>query len=143
MSIYHARRKQPGAAKQPDPARKGETKDAVEFDAAPSDQAPANMAWLRRANPANYMLPATVNWFEALPPELRPIALAMQYARIANLLAQQWNDEKACSAYFDDLLMGRRAKRRGFPPNVRRELWQLREYYQRRRLTTDGQLAIV
>ncbi len=57
--------------------------------------------------------------------------------------AQQWNDDKACRAYFDDLLMGRRAKRRVFSANVRGELWLLREYFQRTRLTTDGQLEIV
>jgi hypothetical protein len=142
MSIYHARRKQPGGAKQPDP--KLTAADALEFSAPPSDPAPPkNMAWLRRARPVEYMLPATVKWFEALPHEVRPVALAEQYARVANLLAQQWNDDKACRAYFDDLLAGRRGKRRGFPVNVRRELWLLREYYQRTRLTTDGQLAIV
>jgi len=142
MSIYHARRKQPGAAKQPDP--NSATGDAVELDAPASDQAPApSMAWLRKARPADFMLPATIQWFEALPPEVRPVCLAEKYARIANLLAQQWNDDNACRAYFDDLLMGRRSKRRGFPVNVRRELWLLREYYQRTRMTTDGQLAIV
>ena len=71
------------------------------------------------------------------------MVVGMQYARIANLLAHQWNDDKACRAYFDDLLMGRRAKRRGFPANVRRELRLLREYYQRMRLMTDGQLETV
>jgi hypothetical protein len=101
------------------------------------------MAWLRKAHPVEYMLPATVKWFDALPPEVRPVALAAEYGRIANLLAQQWNDDNACRAYFDELLTGRRGKRRGFPVNVRRELWVLREYYQRLRLTTDGHLAIV
>ena len=140
MSIYHARRKQPGGAKQSD-APSGA---ALELDAPAADQTPApNMPWLRKARPADFMLPATVKWFEALPPEVRPAALADKYARIANLLAQQWNDDKACRAYFDDLLMGRRSKRRGFPVNVRRELWVLREYYQRTRMTTDGHLAIV
>jgi len=142
MSIYHARRKQPKGARQPDPALALE--DAPEFSAPASEQAPAqNMAWLRKARPVDYMLPATIKWFEALPPEVRPVAVAEGYARIANLLAQQWNDDKACRAYFDDLLAGRRGKRRGFPVNVRRELWSLREYYQRIRMTTDGHLAIV
>ena len=138
MSIYHARRKQPAAANQPDP--NSATGDAIEFDA----QVPApSMTWLRKARPANFLLPATIKWFRALPQELRPFGLAEKYARIANLLAQQWNDRKACCAYFDDLLMGRRSKRRGFPVSVRRELWLLREYYQRTRMMTDGRLAIV
>ena len=142
MSIYHARRKQPAAAKQPGPTLA--TGDAVALNSPGSDQTPSpSMAWLRKARPADFMLPATIKWFEALPAEVRPVALAEKYARIANLLAQQWNDDKACRAYFDDLLMGRRSKRRGFPVNVRRELWLLREYYQRTRMATDGQLAIV
>jgi len=78
-----------------------------------------------------------------LPPEIRPVTLAALYARIANLLAQQWNDDKACLAYFDELLTDRRGKRRGFLANVRRELWALRSLYQRTRLTTARHLAIV
>ena len=142
MSIYHARRKQPAAAKQAGPA--SATSDVIDITAPdPEPASSANMNWLRKARPADFMLPATVNWFEALPAEVRPYAVAEKYARIANLLAQQWNDDKACRAYFDDLLMGRRSKRRGFPVNVRRELWLLREYYQRTRMATDGQLAFV
>jgi hypothetical protein len=141
MSIYHARRKRPGAPGQPDPTPA--TVDALEISVQPRDPGPAqNMAWLRKARPVEYMLPATIKWFEALPPEVRPVALVEQYARVANLLAQQWNDDKACRAYFDDLLAGRRGRRRGFPVNVRRELWQLREYYQRSRLTTDGEPSL-
>jgi len=121
VAIYHARRKQSAAARRPDstPAES----DTLEFGAPASEGAPAqNMAWLRKARPVEYMLPATIKWFESLPPEIRPHALGMQYARIPNLFAQEWNDDKACRAYFDDLLTGRRAKRRGFPVRVGRKL---------------------
>ena len=142
MSIYQPRRKQPGAGKPPEPTSGGP--DALVADGGMPDSSPAqNMAWLRKARPVEYMLPATVKWFEALPPEVRPVVLGSQYARIANLIAQQWNDDNACRAYFDELLKGRRGKRRGFPVNVRRELWVLREHYQRTRLTSGGQLALV
>jgi hypothetical protein len=141
MSIYHARRKQPAAGKQSDPT--AAASDGLEFSATANEAPAQNMAFLRKARPVEYMLPATIKWFEALPPEIRPVILAAQYARIANLIAQQWNDDKACRAYFEELLTGRRGKRRGFPANVRRELWVLREFYQRSRLTTDGHLAIV
>ncbi|HET7095887.1 MAG TPA: hypothetical protein VFJ68_00765, partial [Casimicrobiaceae bacterium] len=133
MSIYHARRKQPGGTRRPAPT--APASDALDFAAAASEEAPANMARLRKASPVQYM-PATIKWIESLPSEICPIALGKQHARIANLLAQQWNDDEACRAYFDDLLMGRRAKRRGFSANVRGELWVLREYFQRTRLTT-------
>ena len=141
MSIYQARRK-PEAGKQPE--QPSSTQDAPPQDSWAPDSPPAqNMAFLRKARPVEYMLPATVTWFESLPPQVRPVVLAEQYGRIANLLAQQWNDDNSCRAYFDELLKGRRGKRRGFPVNVRRELWVLREFYQRTRLTTDGHLAIV
>ena len=142
MSIYSVRRKQPAAGKQPEHVSGGS--DAPQIGkSAPEVPAAENMSWMRKARPVEYMLPATVTWFEALPPEVRPVLLSTQYGRVANLLAQQWNDDKACRAYFDELLTGRRGKRRGFPVNVRREIWVLREYYQRMSLRTDGDLAIV
>ena len=140
MSIYQARRKPTGAGKQPEESSGGA--DVLQLEgAAPEPAAPQNLSHLRKARPVEYMLPATVKWFEALPPQVRPVSLAAQYARIANLLAQQWNDDKACRAYFDELLTGRRGKRRGFPAHVRRELWELREHYLR--VTTGGHLSIV
>jgi len=142
MSIYHARRKQPGAATQAGPSQAAA--EALGSSVPPRDAEPSqSIACLRKARPIEYMLPATIQWIEALPPEIRPVTLAQQYARIANLLAHQWNDDKACRAYFDDLLAGRRAKRRGFPVSVRRELWVLRKYYHRIRLTSDGPLRLV
>ena len=139
MSIYQARRKQSGAGKQPEQSSGGE--EAIQLEGeAPAPPPPQNLAHLRKARPVEYMLPATVEWFGALPPHVRPVTLAAQYARIVNLLAQQWNDDKACRAYFDDLLTGRRRRRRGFPAHVRRELWELREHYLR--VTTGARLTI-
>src|SRR4030095_6366913 len=130
MSIFHARRKHSGARTPPEQG--SPRSSAPPVHAAPSESPPEqNMAHLRKARPVEYMLPATIKWFEALPPQVRPVALAAQYARIANLLAPPWSDETACRAYFDELLTGRRGKRRGFPAHVRRELWELREHYLR------------
>jgi len=138
MSIYQARRKH-GAGKQTE--QSSGIEEVLQLEGAVPVTPAQNLTHLRKARPVDYMLPATVKWFEALPPPLRPVALAAQYARIANLLAQQWNDDKACRAYFDELLTGRRGKRRGFPAHVRRELWELREHYLR--ITTGGRLTIV
>ena len=140
MSIYQARRKQSKTGEQPEESS-GDG-EVLQLEGAAAASPPAqNLAHLRKARPVEYMLPATVKWFEALPPAVRPVSLAAQYARIANLLAQHWNDDKACRAYFDELLTGRRGKRRGFPAHVRREIWALREHYLR--ITTGGQLSIV
>jgi hypothetical protein len=86
-------------------------------------------AHLRRSNPANHLLPVGAQWLERLPGEVSPHALATHYPRIVNLLALQWNDKRVCSAYFEDLLNDRRGGRRGFPPDVRRDLMSLREFW--------------
>ena len=142
MSIYQTRRKQATPGTQAD--LPSGAPGPVAQDSGAADSPPAETkAWMRKARPVEYMLPATVKWLEALPPEVRPVSLAGQYARIANLLAQHWSDDKACRAYFDELLTGRRGKRRGFPAHVRRELWVLREHYHHLGLRTGGHLAIV
>lgn len=91
----------------------------------------------RRTKPAGYMLPVSLKWFASLPLEVRPMALVTDYARIANLLALQWDKPAACRAYFDDLISDRRGHRRGFPPEVRRDLLTLRDYYYNRHMSLD------
>jgi hypothetical protein len=83
----------------------------------------------RRTKPAGYMLPVSLKWFASLPLDVRPMALVTDYARIANLLALQWDKPTACRAYLDDLINDRRGNRKGFPPEVRRDLLTLRDYY--------------
>jgi len=83
----------------------------------------------RRARPINQALPATLKWFDALPPEIQPAALLRDYPRIANALARAWNDAPALAEYLDSLLVDRRGGRRGFPGDVHHELQSLREYF--------------
>lgn len=92
---------------------------------------------LRKAKPVNYMLPASLQWLNALPKVVRPWALITQYPRIANLLAIAWGNPTACRAYFDDLLVDRRGKRKGFPPDVLRDLQRLRDYFCNLTLTLE------
>ena len=42
----------------------------------------------RRARPINQALPATLKWFESLPPEIQPGALMRDFPRIANQIAR-------------------------------------------------------
>jgi hypothetical protein len=98
---------------------------------------------LRKASPYNRVLPASRSWFDSLPRAVRPTMLVVQYPRIVNLLAQQWNDVAACSAYFDELLVGNRPDRRGFPEDVRQDIVVLREYFMRSRQSAQGDSAIV
>ena len=63
---------------------------------------------------------------------MRPMALANQHPRIANILALDWSNPAACRRYFNELLLDhRRGDRRGFPIEVHRELEVLRDYYDR------------
>jgi len=82
----------------------------------------------RRARPINQALPATVKWFEHLPPEIQPGALLRDFPRIANQIARVWSDAPALEAYLDSLLVDRRGGRRGFPGDVHHELLSMREY---------------
>ena len=83
----------------------------------------------RKARPANEMLPLSDKWFDGLPPDVRPCALVTYYPRIANLIAVQWSNRSACSAYLHDLLTDMRGGRQGFPKAVHRDLMQLRNYW--------------
>ncbi|OLC67196.1 MAG: hypothetical protein AUH79_04725 [Betaproteobacteria bacterium 13_1_40CM_4_64_4] len=84
---------------------------------------------MRKASPAGKPLPRTLEWLASLPPEVQRTALLRHYARIANVIAAAWRDPKALRSYMDCLLSDDRGNRRGFPPDVLRELLALREYY--------------
>jgi hypothetical protein len=85
---------------------------------------------LRRARPADFLLPRTSAWILALPPRFRPLVLSRQYARIANQLCSTWDDHASCRKYFDSLLLDRRGSRQGFPQDILRELQLLHTYYE-------------
>jgi len=84
---------------------------------------------LRKADPVNYLLPASNLWLASLPREVRPLALVTKYPRIVNLLAQDWNDHEACAAYFGHLLVDHRGNRQGFPFAVKSDIRILQEYF--------------
>jgi hypothetical protein len=84
---------------------------------------------VRKAQPANYLFPQSEKWFDALPPEVAPFALASAYPRIVNLIVAQWNDTRGVPELFEELLADRRGGRAGFPPAVQRDLVNLQEYW--------------
>ncbi|MDB5840188.1 MAG: hypothetical protein JWQ23_2140 [Herminiimonas sp.] len=86
---------------------------------------------LRKAqNPADYKVRnATLDWLEALPPELRPFTLCTQYPRIANTIAERAHDRIACKEYLEALVFDLRGTRKGFPTDVGRELMRLETHY--------------
>lgn len=101
---------------------------AAERPASPL-QAATDWSTVRKARPADYLLPQSEKWFDSLPAEVAPCALASQFPRIVNLIVSQWNDHRNAPALFEELLGDRRGGRAGFPPVVRRDLLNLQEYW--------------
>jgi hypothetical protein len=83
----------------------------------------------RDTKAVNHLLSSTIDWLASLPANARPLALATRYPRIANRIAHEWKEPSACHRDFDDLVYDTRGNRRGFPPDVHRELLTLRDYY--------------
>ena len=135
MSIYGRPKGLMDFEEQHQPHSKGEAASRAHgSDALASD---ANQDWsqVRRAYPADYLLPISEKWLEALPHGVLPIALIAHFPRIVNLIAMQWNDHVTCPAYFEELFADRRGSRRGFPQDVRRDLSRLRSYWYSRTTT--------
>jgi len=86
-------------------------------------------SWAGRRRPAeptdHAILGRTVAWLLHLAPDARPTHLADAIPRIANALADRWSDQRAAAAYVGDLLIDRRGGRKGFPPEIKRELVML------------------
>lgn len=104
--------------------------NAYKPDAEPErTQAGPPPVHLRKAQPANVLLPRTRAWIESLPEPARPHTLTTRYARIANVFATLWDSPVECRRYFDDLLVDRRPGRKGFPPDVLADIFKLRRLH--------------
>ena len=67
-------------------------------------------------------------WLNTLPRNVEPKALAAQFPRLANDIANLWLDATACGKFIDSLLFGtRNGTRDGFPYEVAFELLTFRE----------------
>jgi hypothetical protein len=88
-------------------------------------------AKLRRRNvlEVKRLLSSTIDWLASLPLQVRPLALATQFPRVANRIAQEWKEPSACRRDFEDLVYDNRGDREGFPPDVLVELLALRDHY--------------
>lgn len=73
--------------------------------------------------------PAAFKWLAVIPREVRPNALARQYPRIVNRLAEIWKRPLQCERYIDDLMIDLRGGRQGFPPAVAAEIAALKVHF--------------
>ena len=69
-----------------------------------------------------------IDWLIGLPESVRPTRLGTQFPRIANALAEVWDDTEERQAALDKLLFDERRGRKGFPPEVQHELVALRDW---------------
>jgi hypothetical protein len=129
MSIHTpgAKRRRRYNLQQSRPAADGSASSRTSFADA---LAPAEAKMRRRnVHEVNRLLSSTIDWLASLPLHVRPLALATQFPRVANRIAQEWKEPSACRRDFEDLVYDNRGNREGFPPDVLVELLALRDHY--------------
>ena len=98
--------------------------------AAPDAPEPAKAKMRRHhLHEVNRLLSSTIDWLATLPLNVRPLALATHFPRVANRIAKEWKEPSACRRDFEDLVYDNRGDREGFPPDVLVELLALRDHY--------------
>lgn len=71
-------------------------------------------------------------WLRRLPARQRPLALCSMYPRLANRLAEVWDDPTQIDAVFDELMIDQRGGRMGFAPLIASELMRLHRWHEKR-----------
>jgi len=98
--------------------------------ATPPATAPDTSWPVRRpAQTKESLFPSTMHWIRGLPEEVQPRNLLRKFARVANRLAERWNEPARCAPYLADLLIIRCDSREGFPHDVATEIGALTAYY--------------
>jgi hypothetical protein len=115
---------------------------SLAMGAKPPPVAPAwKDAWtLKRDAPRDLDIKLTslaVAWASAVPLDIRPVELCLQYPRIANRLALTWQDVMLTKRVLDSLIVDKRRGRRGFPKAVAAELMKMAAYVARQ-YASDG-----
>lgn len=68
--------------------------------------------------------------------EVYPHQLAARFPHVIAKMEDLWDNPQAMNAYFEDLLVSNRPNRKGFPPEVGKEIIRLSLAYERLRLIT-------
>lgn len=103
-------------------------------DGAAADNAAVD--WVRLRAPMTdrdrVLLSPTHLWLRSIPTPLHPKRLCRFYPRVANRLAEAWEDHGRTDRLLDELLNDRRGMRRGFPERIMFELERLERFHARR-----------
>jgi hypothetical protein len=85
----------------------------------------------RKSTPADRALTGTgIDWMLSLPAEVRPTVLCEQFPRIANHLAERWQDLPGTQLDLMRLLADERGQRKGFSLQIQQEIGQLAAHVQ-------------
>jgi hypothetical protein len=85
----------------------------------------------RPATPSDRALTGKgIDWLLGLPAHARPKALCEQYPRIANHLAEHWNQLRDIQLMLMRLLADERGQRKGFSLQIEREIGRLAAHVQ-------------
>lgn len=72
------------------------------------------------------------SWIESLPKDVQPGGLIQRFPRIVNKLAEVWRRPAQCETYLDTLMLDQRGGRKGFPPDVAKEIALLKSHFNQR-----------
>lgn len=78
------------------------------------------------------MLADTKDLLAHLPPEVRPVHLALEFPRIVNEIRLRWTDTDALVAYFAELTTDLRGNRDGFSDAILTEILALKRHVDKR-----------
>lgn len=71
-------------------------------------------------------------WVRKFPLQSRPLELCNVYPRVANRIAECWEDLAVTEVVLDDLLVDHRGGRKGFPAQIGIELLRLQSVHEER-----------
>ena len=109
-----------------------EAKAVLDGDPAPS-RTVKNWTYARDASEARNteLTEQAWQWLDALPKEIQPGGLVQCFPRITNKLAELWRRPVNCEKYLDALILDHRGSRKGFAPDIARELALLKTHLNR------------
>lgn len=67
-------------------------------------------------------------WLESLPQQVQPGSILQRFPRILNKIAELWPRPAQCEKYLDALILDHRGSRKGFPPDVAKEIALLKTH---------------
>jgi hypothetical protein len=117
-----------------------EAKAVLDGDPAPPPPE-KNWAHLRDANATKPtdLTEKAWQWVDALPKEIQPGGLIQRFPRITNRLAEVWRRPSQCEKYLDTLMLDQRGGRKGFPPDVVKEIALLKIHFNQQYINSQEQ----